>query len=39
MHDPIFFPGWLRLSHALNILFMSFLIRSGIQIFFAFPRL
>ncbi|MGH2410523.1 MAG: hypothetical protein ACRDGS_09165, partial [Chloroflexota bacterium] len=39
MHDPAFFPGWLRLSHFVNIIFLSFLMRSGIQILAAFPRL
>ncbi|HEX5504489.1 MAG TPA: molybdopterin-dependent oxidoreductase [Thermomicrobiales bacterium] len=39
MHDPDFFPGWVRLAHALNILFISLLIRSGVQILGSFPRL
>ncbi|MGI8825845.1 MAG: molybdopterin-dependent oxidoreductase [Chloroflexota bacterium] len=39
MHDPTFFPGWLRLTHLINIIFISILIRSGVQILSAFPRL
>ena len=26
------FPAWLRVSHFLNLLFMTFIIRAGIQI-------
>lgn len=26
------FPGWLRLLHFLNLLFMAFIIRAGVQI-------
>ncbi len=33
------FPGWLRATHFLNILFMSFLIRSGIEILASHPKL
>ena len=33
------FPGWLRLSHYLNFLFMVFLVRSGIEILMSHPRL
>jgi thiosulfate reductase cytochrome b subunit len=33
------FPGWLRLSHYLNLLFMVFLVRSGIEILMSHPRL
>ena len=33
------FPLWLRLSHYVNILFIGLLIRSGIQILAAHPRL
>jgi methionine sulfoxide reductase catalytic subunit len=33
------FPGWLRLSHYLNFLFIVLLIRSGIEILASHPRL
>lgn len=33
------FPLWLRLSHFINLLFIGLLIRSGIQILGAHPRL
>ncbi|GAB3404184.1 molybdopterin-dependent oxidoreductase [Massilia agilis] len=33
------FPWWLRLQHFLNLLFMVFIIRSGIQILADHPRL
>jgi DMSO/TMAO reductase YedYZ molybdopterin-dependent catalytic subunit/thiosulfate reductase cytochrome b subunit len=33
------FPIWLRLQHFLNLLFMAFIIRSGIQILADHPRL
>lgn len=33
------FPWWLRLSHFINLLFIGLLIRSGIQILAAHPRL
>jgi DMSO/TMAO reductase YedYZ molybdopterin-dependent catalytic subunit len=33
------FPIWLRASHYINILFIGLLIRSGIQILAAHPRL
>jgi DMSO/TMAO reductase YedYZ molybdopterin-dependent catalytic subunit/thiosulfate reductase cytochrome b subunit len=33
------FPLWLRLSHFINLLFIGLLIRSGIQILAAHPRL
>jgi sulfoxide reductase catalytic subunit YedY len=33
------FPLWLRLSHYINLLFLGLLIRSGIQILGAHPRL
>jgi len=32
------FPGWLRLTHFINLLFIGLLIRSGIQILAAHPR-
>lgn len=33
------FPVWLRVSHYINLLFIGLLIRSGIQILAAHPRL
>lgn len=33
------FPLWLRLAHYINLLFISLLIRSGLQIAGAHPRL
>lgn len=33
------FPVWLRVSHLINIIFIGLLIRSGIQILGAHPRL
>lgn len=33
------FPVWLRVSHFLNLLFMTFIIRSGVQILADHPRL
>ena len=33
------FPLWLRLTHYINVLFISLLIRSGLQIAGAHPRL
>ena len=33
------FPVWLRATHWINVLFMGFLIRAGIQILGSFPRL
>lgn len=33
------FPVWLRISHFINLLFIGLLIRSGIQILAAHPRL
>lgn len=33
------FPAWIRATHFLNIIFMSFLIRSGIQILASHPKL
>jgi methionine sulfoxide reductase catalytic subunit len=32
------FPAWLRLQHFLNLLFMAFIIRSGIQVLADHPR-
>ncbi len=33
------FPAWLRAQHFLNLLFMAFIIRSGIQVLADHPRL
>ena len=33
------FPAWLRLTHFLNLFFMAFIIRAGIQILADHPRL
>src|SRR4030095_397346 len=33
------FPLWLRAAHFFNFLFLSFLVRSGIEILSAHPRL
>jgi DMSO/TMAO reductase YedYZ molybdopterin-dependent catalytic subunit/thiosulfate reductase cytochrome b subunit len=33
------FPTWLRVQHFLNLLFMGFIIRSGIQVLADHPRL
>src|SRR5579872_3864223 len=33
------FPLWLRLTHYINVLFIGLLIRSGIEILGAHPRL
>ncbi|HZM04728.1 MAG TPA: molybdopterin-dependent oxidoreductase [Candidatus Saccharimonadales bacterium] len=32
-------PGWLRLAHYINFLFLTLLIRSGLQILMDHPRL
>lgn len=33
------FPWWLRVEHFLNIIFVTFFIRSGIEILGTYPRL
>lgn len=33
------FPWWLRLEHFVNIIFITFFIRSGIEILGTFPKL
>lgn len=33
------FPAWLRAAHWINVFFIGFLVRSGIQILMAYPRL
>jgi len=37
--DPRIFPAWLIGTHFLNILFLTLLARSGLQILGSFPRL
>ncbi len=37
--EPFGFPGWLRLTHFVNLLFMTLLVRSGLQILADHPRL
>jgi hypothetical protein len=34
-----YFPVWIRATHWINVLFIGFLIRAGIQILGAYPRL
>lgn len=36
---PSGFPAWLRITHFLNFLFLTLLIRSGLQILMDHPRL
>ena len=33
------FPAWLRVTHYINFLFLSLLVRSGLQILMDHPRL
>lgn len=33
------FPVWLRVAHLINLFFIGYLVRSGIQILGAYPRL
>lgn len=33
------FPAWLRVTHFLNLLFMTLLIRSGLEVISAHPKL
>ena len=39
MHDPSFVPAYIRATHLVNIIVLSLLMRSGLQILSAFPRL
>src|SRR3954447_592177 len=40
MHvDLLGFPAWIRITHLINIIFMVFLIRSGIEIIGTHPKL
>ena len=36
---PHGFPAWLRITHYVNFLFLSLLVRSGLQILMDHPRL
>ncbi|HXH62995.1 MAG TPA: hypothetical protein VNG95_02360, partial [Gemmatimonadales bacterium] len=33
------FPSWLRITHYVNFLFLTLLIRSGLQVLMEHPRL
>jgi hypothetical protein len=33
------YPAWLRITHLLNFLFLSLLVRSGLEILSAHPKL
>ena len=33
------FPGWLRATHWINVFFIGYLVRAGIQILGSYPRL
>src|SRR5215213_6830122 len=33
------FPAWIRITHVINIIFVSLLIRSGIEILGTYPKL
>src|SRR5512143_2332930 len=37
--EPYGFPAWLRITHFVNFLFLTLLIRSGLQILMDHPRL
>lgn len=37
--DPTGFPAWIRVSHWVNFLFLTLIMRSGISILFDHPRL
>ncbi len=39
MAGPSGFPAWLRIAHYVNFLFLTLLIRSGLQILMDHPRL
>ena len=36
---PAGFPGWVRITHFVNFLFLTLLVRSGLQILMDHPRL
>jgi Ni,Fe-hydrogenase I cytochrome b subunit len=33
------FPAWIRVTHWINLLFLTFLIRSGMEILATHPKL
>ncbi|HZQ33182.1 MAG TPA: oxidoreductase, partial [Mycobacterium sp.] len=33
------YPAWLRIEHRVNVLFVTLLIRSGIEILGSYPKL
>jgi DMSO/TMAO reductase YedYZ molybdopterin-dependent catalytic subunit/thiosulfate reductase cytochrome b subunit len=37
--EPSGFPAWLRITHYVNFLFLTLLVRSGLQILMDHPRL
>jgi methionine sulfoxide reductase catalytic subunit len=37
--DDLGFPYWIRFAHFINIIFITLLIRSGIEILSALPKL
>src|SRR6185437_8753147 len=37
--QPYGFPGWIRVTHYINLLFLILLVRSGLQILMDHPRL
>jgi sulfoxide reductase catalytic subunit YedY len=37
--EPYGFPAWLRITHYVTFLFLTLLIRSGLQILMDHPRL
>jgi DMSO/TMAO reductase YedYZ molybdopterin-dependent catalytic subunit/thiosulfate reductase cytochrome b subunit len=37
--DPSGFPAWIRVSHWVNFLFLTLMVRSGLSILFDHPRL
>jgi DMSO/TMAO reductase YedYZ molybdopterin-dependent catalytic subunit/thiosulfate reductase cytochrome b subunit len=37
--EPYGFPGWLRIAHYVNFMFLILIIRSGLQILMDHPRL
>ena len=36
---PAFFPWWVVVTHFLNLFFLLLLMRSGIEVLSAFPKL
>src|SRR5262245_40954385 len=37
--EPHGFPAWLRITHYINFLFLTLLVRSGLQVLMDHPRL